>query len=133
MRWSRALIAWLLIVVAETIHGTLRQLVIAPAIGDLRARQIGVAVGSAIIFCIALACIRRIGAGSFGQQIRVGLLWVVLICVFEFSLGTALGYSRDRMLSDYDLTRGGYMSLGLLFMLFAPALAAKARRFTPNS
>jgi hypothetical protein len=133
MSWSRALIAWLMIVVAETIHGTIRQLVIAPAIGDLRARQIGVFVGSAIIFCISLACIRWIRAESIGQQIKVGLLWVVLISVFEFGLGAALGYSRDRMLSDYDLTRGGYMSLGLLFMLLAPAIAARIRGLTPRS
>jgi hypothetical protein len=129
MSWSRALIAWFLIVVAESIHGTIRQLFIAPAIGDLRARQIGVVIGSAIIFAIAWICIRWIGAKSFGRQICVGLLWIVLISIFEFSLGTALGYTRERMLSDYDLTKGGYMSFGLLFMLFAPALAAKARGF----
>jgi hypothetical protein len=133
MSWSRALISWFLIVVAESIHGTVRQLFIAPAIGDLPARQIGVVIGSAIIFAIAWACIRWIGSKSFGQQICVGLLWIVLISIFEFGLGMALGYTRERMLSDYDLTKGGYMSLGLLFMLFAPALAAKARGFTTKT
>jgi hypothetical protein len=127
MHWPRAFTAWLLIVVAESIHGTIRQLLIAPAIGDMQARQIGVLIGSAIIFVIAWACIRWIGAKSFGEQLRVGLLWVVLITVFEFSLGTALGYTRERMLSDYNLAEGGFMGFGLLFMLFAPALAARAR------
>jgi hypothetical protein len=133
MSWSRAFIAWFLIVVAESTHGTIRQLFIAPAIGDLRARQIGVVTGSAIIFAIACACIRWIGARSFGQQIRVGLLWVVLISIFEFSLGMALGYTRERIISDYDLMNGGYMGIGLLFMLFAPALAAKARGLTTKT
>ncbi|MGA7936429.1 MAG: hypothetical protein WCA35_22935 [Kovacikia sp.] len=127
MRWPRAFTAWLLIVVAESIHGTIRQLLIAPAIGDMPARQIGVLIGSAIIFVIAWACIRWIGAKSFGEQLRVGLLWVVLMAIFEFSLGTALGYTRERMLSDYNLAEGGFMGFGLLFMLFAPALAARAR------
>ena len=127
MNWARALAVWLLIVVAESIHGTVRQLFIAPAIGDLPARQIGVATGSVIIFVIAWVCIRWIGAGSFSQQICVGLLWIVLISIFEFGLGMALGYTKERLLLDYDLAKGGYMGFGLLFMLFAPVLAAKAR------
>ncbi len=128
MSWPKALAVWLLIVIAESIHGIIRQLFIAPVIGDLPARQIGVLIGSVIIFAIAWACIRWIGADSLGQQLRVGLLWVVLIAVFEFSLGAALGYSQERMLSDYNLAEGGFMGFGLVFMLVAPFLAAKARR-----
>ncbi len=118
---------WLLIAVGETIHGTLRELFVAPAFGDLLAHQIGVLLGSAIIFAIAIICIRWIGCRSFGEQFRVGLLWVVLMLVFEFSLGAALGYSWERMLSDYNMAEGGFMVTGLLFMLIAPALAAKVR------
>lgn len=124
MNWPRALVTWILIVIAESIHGTVRQLFIAPALGELPTRQVGVLIGSAIIFLIAMTSIRWIGARSFGEQFSVGLLWVVLIVIFEFSLGAALGYSRERMLSDYNMAEGGFMALGLLFMLFAPALAA---------
>ena len=53
MSWIRALLAWLLIVVAESIHGAARQLFLAPAIGDLPARQVGVLTGSVIILAIA--------------------------------------------------------------------------------
>jgi len=31
------------------------------------------------------------------------------------------------MLEDYDISRGGLMGFGLLFMIFAPWLAAKLR------
>jgi len=133
MSWPKALAVWLLIVIVESIHGIIRQRFLAPMIGDLPARQVGVLIGSAIIFVIAWACIRWIGARSFVEQFRVGLLWVVLIVIFEFSLGAALGYSQARMLSDYNLTEGGFMGLGLLFMLLAPALAARARGFAPHS
>jgi hypothetical protein len=127
MSWSRAFIAWLAIVLAESIHGALRQIYLAPVLGDLPARQVGVLIGSAIIFVIALASIRWIAARTLRDQLMVGLMWVVLIVIFEIALGSALGYSRSRMLSDYDLARGGFMGFGLLFMLFAPALAAKVR------
>lgn len=122
----------LLIVIAESIHGAIRQLFVAPALGDLPARQVGVLIGSAIIFAIAITFVRWIDSRSFGEQFRVGILWVVLTLTFEFSLGAALGYSRKRMLSDYNMAEGGFMALGLLFMLFAPALAAKARGFGPH-
>jgi len=59
------------------------------------------------------------------HQLKIGALWVVLIVIFEFSLGTALGYTRERMLSDYNLAQGGLMGFGLAFMLLAPALGAK--------
>jgi protein-S-isoprenylcysteine O-methyltransferase Ste14 len=127
MRWRRVFAAWLVIVVAESIHGVLRQFFIAPVLGDLPARQLGVVVGSAIIFAVAWLGIRWIGARSFAEQLKVGLAWVAAILAFEFSLGAALGYTRERMLSDYDVTRGGYLGFGLLVMLLAPALAAQLR------
>lgn len=132
MSWPRALAIWFLIVIAESIHGVFRQLFIAPLIGDMPARQVGVLIGSIIIFAITWMSIRWINASSFSEQFRVGLLWVVLIAIFEFGLGTALGYSLERMLSDYNMAEGGFMSLGLLFMLFAPALAARARGHDRN-
>jgi hypothetical protein len=127
MRWSRALLAWLMLVIAESVHGVLRQLFLVPVIGDLPARQVGVFVGSAIVFAVAWLCIRWIGARRRREQFAVGAAWVALIVAFEVSLGIALGYSRERMLSDYDVANGGWMGFGLLFLLFAPALAAKAR------
>lgn len=133
MSWPKALAVWLLIVIAESIHGIIRQLFIAPVIDDLPARQVGVLIESAIIFAIAWACIRWISARLFAEQLRVGLLWMVLIAIFEFSLGAVLGYSQERMLSDYNMTEGGFIGLGLLFMLFAPALAAKARGLGQHS
>lgn len=133
MRWSRALLAWLMIVLAESVHGTLRQLFLAPAIGDLPARQVGVFVGSAIIFAVAWLTIRWIGARRVREQFAIGAAWVALIVAFEVSLGLSLGYSRERMLSDYDLANGGWMGFGVLFLLCAPWLAARARRVSLTS
>ena len=129
MSWPKALLTWFLIVIAESIHGTLRQLFVTPMLGDLPARQLGVLIGSAIVFTIAWATVHWINARSFAEQFRVGLLWITLMVIFEISLGAALGYSQARMLSDYNMAKGGFMGLGLLFMLFAPALAARVRKF----
>jgi hypothetical protein len=123
MRWTRVLLAWLAIVLAESIHGALRQAFLVPRIGDLPARQWGVLTGSLIILAIALATVRWIGAQTFADRLRVGAVWTALIVCFEIGLGRALGMSWDRILSDYDFTRGGFMGFGLLFLFFSPVLA----------
>jgi len=125
---SRALAAWVLIIVAETVHGVLRQWLLVPVVGDLRARQIGVLIGSAIIFAIAWALARWIDARTLRAQLAVGAVWIVLTVCFEYALGRLLGLTTERILADYDFTRGGFMLFGLALMLVAPALAARARR-----
>lgn len=128
MNWMRAVGAWLMIAVLESVHGTLRQLFIAPAIGDLPSRQLGVLTASALILLVAWLTVRWRDAGTRQAQLQTGALWVVLMLAFEFGLGTALGYPLERLLADYRLAQGGLMPLGMLFMFFAPALAATRRR-----
>jgi hypothetical protein len=134
MIWSRALLIWLLIIAAETLHGSARQLWLAPLVGDFRARQLAVFTGCLLIFTIAWLTIRWLGARRPGQLLGarqllgVGLLWAVLTIGFEIGLGRALGLSWERIGSDYDLTHGGLMGFGLLFLAAAPWLAARVRR-----
>ena len=127
MLQRRALVVWLVIILAETAHGVLRQLFLAPIVGDLLARQIGVLIGSLIILAVALAFSRWLGARTLREQLVVGAAWVALTLAFELALGAVLGLSPERMLEDYDFGRGGFMVLGLLFMLWAPAVAARLR------
>lgn len=58
MPWTRGLVAWLPIILAETVHGTLRTPYVAPVIGDLPARRLGVLSGTLIIFLVGLALSR---------------------------------------------------------------------------
>ena len=126
----RAFLVWLLIIFVETIHGTLRQMFLAPALGDFRARQIAVFTGIVLIFAVAYFFIGWIRAGNSKQLLAVGLMWAGLTLIFEFGLGFfVFGFSSERMLEDYDVSRGGLMIFGLLFMIFAPLLAAKLHQF----
>ena len=125
----RAFFVWLMIVFAESVHGTLRQLFLAPLIGNFPARRIAFFVGMLLIFLIAYLFIRWIRAENTTQLFIIGLMWAILMLSFEFGLGIlVLNYSRERMLEDYDISRGGLMGFGIVFMMFAPLLAAKARR-----
>jgi hypothetical protein len=125
--WWRVTLTWMLIILAESVHGAVREICIAPSIGDLRARQVGVLVGSGIIFALALATARWRGLEPRRALLFTGAYWVALTLVFEFALGRAIGASWDRILSDYNPARGGFMVLGMVFMLLSPLLAAKLR------
>ena len=105
---------------AETVHAAIREVWLAPMLGALRARQLGVLIGSIIVLLIAWACSRWIHADSRRTQFAVGGFWVALTLVFEFAVGRAMHLSWSRILSDYDPAHGGFMLLGLAAMFFAP-------------
>ena len=98
MRWSRVLTVWVALVCAEIIHGILRTLLLAPRVGDFRARQIGVFTGSLLILLIAGLSIRWIHTRSMTSLVKVGVVWLVLMVVFELAFGRlVLGASWERL------------------------------------
>lgn len=99
---------------------------VQPLIGDLRARQAGVLVGSILILTISFVFVRWIKGDRLLDFLAVGGLWVSLTVGFELFLGRIiLKLSWERIYSDYDLANGGFMLFGMLIMLFAPMIAAK--------
>ena len=127
MPWKRILVVFCLIVVAETINGILRRLYLEPAVGSLQAARIGLLVALVLIFAICLATSRWLGPRSKLAWMQIGLVLVVLMLAFEVGLGRAMGYSWDRILADYDPSRGGLMLLGMIGLLYAPRFAARLR------
>jgi ABC-type transport system involved in cytochrome c biogenesis permease component len=128
----RVIAVWLVFILAESAHGAVREIWLRPHVGDLRARQLALLTGSVIVLSIAYAFLPWIGAESRRGRWLVGVLWVALTVAFEFSVGRlVLGYSWDRVLEDYDPTRGGFLSLGMLLLLLSPHIAAKARGRRP--
>lgn len=124
----RALVVWLVIMTAESLHGILRVALLQPRVGDFRARQIAVFSGIAIILAIAYLFARFLRAAGHLQLLAAGAVWVFLTVAFEITLGRLLGLSWERITSDYDLAHGGLMGLGLIVMLFAPLIATRLRR-----
>ena len=123
---SRALAVWLMIVGAEIVHGIARRVLLEPRVGDVRARQVGVATGSLLILLITFVSLPWLGAASTWDRFFVGLLWLMLMVPFEILVGRLTGASWERIRSDYDPREGGLMVVGLLVLLLAPTLAAWA-------
>ncbi len=127
--WARAVLAWVLIIGVEIVHGVLRTALLAPAVGLHRAGQIGVAVGSLLVLAVAWLTRRWRAGASTAELLGIGALWVALTVAFEFAFGYyVIGYSIAYIAGDFDLLAGRLMLLGLLLMLFAPLLVARSTR-----
>ena len=128
MLFVRGFTVWLIIILAESLDGAARRLLLEPRVGEFRAKQIAVFTGAAMILAIAYAAVRSLGATSARQLLGVGLLWLALTLGFEFALGRlVLGYSWARIGAEYNLLKGGLMPIGLLVLTLSPLTAASWR------
>ena len=123
----RATLIWLGILVLASGNGAVRDLVLAPRLGDPLARAISTLVLCGLILLVTWRSIRWIGPRSRRDALIVGLLWVVLTLGFEFLAGHYLfGKTWATLLEDYDLSRGRIWLLALLTTFAAPLLLAPA-------
>jgi hypothetical protein len=126
--WLRAVGLWLLLMVAETLHGLWHVNVLAVWIGDEFASDVAVFTGSLIILLITFACIDWIPALDTRTLLLVGSTWMVLTIGYDMALGRiAFDRSWSEIASDFDLFQGKLLPLGLVFLLFAPLFAAWLR------
>ena len=125
----RAIVVWIVIILAETVHGIARIQILEPSVGEFRARQMAVFSGAAIIFLVTRSLIGWIGANGRFALVAIGLFWVVLTIAFELLIGRfVFGFSWQRIAAEYDITSGSLMPLGLVFLVFCPLLASISRK-----
>ena len=124
----RGIAVWSAIIVAESVHGTLRELLLKPAIGDLRARQISFFTAVALIFAIMVGCIRWVNAVNRLQLILIGISWVFLTTGFEaFVVRPSLGVPWESFYADYNVFEGGMMGFAMFILAIMPLAAARVR------
>ena len=118
---SKAILAWLVLLVAMFANGMVRVFVLEPRLGEHRARQVAVLIGLVVIFGLALPFVRWLARPTSAELLRVGLLWLTLTVAFEFLFGHYVsGASWDALWADYDLLQGRLWPLVLLSTALAP-------------
>jgi hypothetical protein len=126
---ARSIAIWLVLMGAEFVHGIARALWLVPVVGDFQSRQIGVFTGTIINLIIAALFIRWIHPTRVANALAVGVTWLILTLTFEAAFGRfVLHASWQRIGSDYDLTHGGLLPIGLVLLALAPLIASKGRR-----
>jgi len=124
----RAVVIWFAILVLASLNGALRELVLAPRIGDLIARAISPVMLCALIVLVTWLAIRWIGPGSPREALAIGALWVGLTLLFEFGEGHYLSHKPwPELLAEYNVLRGRLWVLVPVVAFFAPLWAGRAR------
>jgi hypothetical protein len=124
----KAALIWVVIAGAEVLHGILRVRLLNRRVGDHRARQIAVFTGSAIILVIAWFSVPWLGASTPQELVAVGFLWLTLMLAFEIAFGRLVfRASWQRIAADFDVRKGGLLSIGMLVLLLAPLIVGKLR------
>lgn len=130
----RALAVWALAMLVEATSGALRTLYLEPAIGATLARRVMILPGLALIFALAWACARWVGAARRSTLLAIGAMWACLTLGFELAIATQISSDPiERLASDYDLARGGLMGPALVALAGIPWAAARLRGLRPPS
>jgi len=125
----RAAAVWLGILALAVGNGALRDGVISPRIGEVPGRAVSTVILAGLVLLVARIMIRWIRPLSSAGAWNVGIFWVALTLAFEFLAGRYLfGNSWERILSDYDVTRGRIWLLVPLVTLVAPGWAWRRLR-----
>lgn len=124
----RVLAVWLILMMVEVIHGTLRTLLLAPRVGDFAARQVSVFTGSLLILLTTYLLMGWMRILKRSALVQVGVVWLVLTVAFELGIGHYVaGRSWVNLASDFKIWEGGLLPVGLIVLTAAPYIAARWR------
>jgi hypothetical protein len=124
---TKALAVWVGILVLAVANGALREAVLIPKLGDKSALVLSGVLLSSLILITAYFSLPWIGARRQPELIAVGLGWLILTLMFEFSFGLTRGKSLAEILEAYTFKGGNIWPVVLLITAIAPWAAAKLR------
>lgn len=125
---AKALALWVAIVLLAIANGALRELVLVARFGIPVAPIASGLLLSAAVFLMALAGSRWYGRPLGRRAWLVGVAWLVLTLVFEFSFGRWQGKSWDELLAAYTFAHGNLWPAVLAVVLASPPIAERLRR-----
>jgi len=125
----RAVLMWLVLLVAMSLNGAVRTAVLQPWLGARFAGQASCLSGACAIFALTGFFTARLGPVDSRGLFGVGLLWLLLTVAFESLVGHYVaGLTWDAVWADYDLLQGRLWPVVLLVTLGSPWLWGLLRR-----
>lgn len=123
----KALAVWALILVLAMANGTLREAILIPRLGSVPGLVLSGLLLIALILGVSWLLLPWLGVRGTGPLLAVGMGWLALTLVFEFSFGLAQGKSLAEILAAYTFAGGNLWLLVLVVTALAPWLAAHWR------
>lgn len=126
----KALVVWACILGFAVVNGVLRESLLGPAFGAPAALLLSGLMLSALIIGVAYLFLPWMQISRPAHLCAVGLGWLVLTLVFEFSFGLWQGKSLAELLQAYTFQGGNIWPVVLVATALAPYIAAKVRGFS---
>jgi hypothetical protein len=124
----KALLVWIGILFLAIANGWLRERLLIPAFGSPAALVLSGALLSLLILVTAYAVVPWLGPRVSTQCLYVGLIWLGLTLVFEFTFGRSVQHkSWPELLQAYTFKGGNIWPVVLTIIVLAPFIAAKLR------
>lgn len=125
---AKALSIWLGILVLAIVNGLLRDVVLIPVLGHAPGLILSGVILSALILAVAYISLPWFGPAPMARYIALGLGWLFLTLVFEFTFGRLIqGKPWPELLEAYTFTGGNIWPVVLLVVTTAPYIAARIR------
>jgi len=118
---GRAIVVWLALLVVIVILGGLRDALLAPRVGELRAHQLGTLAACAAVLVVVCVMLPWVGPVTPDQALGLGAFWVALAVGFEvgfFHFARKMPWSD--LMADYNLAEGRLLVLLWITVLLAP-------------
>ena len=119
----KALIVGLLIAFGEVINGNIRVRILNRRLDKRRAKLISFFSGIIIIFTICWFILPWIEPSNYQDCIFIGFIWLVIMMCFDIYFARYVFKLKwDKIFDDFNLMKGNLLSLGMIFLLFSPAV-----------
>ncbi|WP_417513006.1 hypothetical protein [Marinobacter sp.] len=123
----KALVIWLAIVVLAIANGSLREFLLVPVLGTQAALMLSGLLLSVLIVGVVYLLLPWLHPSQPLQVWGIGLAWLALTLIFEFSFGLLQGKSWAELLGSYTFEDGNLWLVVLATTVLAPYIAAKLR------
>ncbi len=121
---------WLAILVVAILNGALRESALIPCFGSVTGLVVSGILLCICIFLVALAAVPWYGPLVSRRWLWIGLCWLLLTLIFEFSFGyIAQHKSFTDLLAAYTFSGGNIWPVVLVVTFASPWIAAQARGF----
>ena len=125
---ARYALVWVVMIFVAIFNAILRESVFGTFLSPLGAHQFSSITAVFLFLFVTYLFSKRWPINSSKQAIIIGVMWVILTPLFEFSFGLlVMGHSLDYLLNDYNLFAGRVWGLVLLSIALAPYIVHKIR------
>lgn len=122
-----SLLVWASFILLAMFNGSVREYMITPHVGEHYGQAVSIVILSLAILAVSYAYFSLSPiAHTQTELLCIGIIWMVLTIVFEFTFFTAvMGEPVSEIIGSYNILRGRIWVLVPLTTLIAPSLVGR--------